>query len=33
MEMQTWRDSPSQADTATTSLREALAASGIPEQA
>lgn len=32
MDMQTWRDSRSQADNATTALREALAALGIPER-
>ena len=32
MDMQTWRDSRSQADNATNALREALAALGIPER-
>jgi hypothetical protein len=32
MDMQTWRDSRSRADNATTALREALAALGIPER-
>lgn len=31
MDMQTWRDSRSRADSATDALREALAALGIPE--
>lgn len=32
MDMQTWRDSRSRADNATTALREALAALGLPER-
>ncbi|MEV1068895.1 hypothetical protein [Streptomyces sp. NPDC050263] len=32
MDMQTWRDSRSRADAATTALREALVALGLPER-